>query len=181
MEIFLGVIDMRKNILFGISFFLLFIIALFADTDALFSVSTKYNQSAVFGGGIVKLSGEYLNQVQYNSGSGTDSKQIDFCYSASGTVTSATPVLIDMASLTDFRGESLSINSTKIWALKNTSSVASLSAGGTWLATQTIEMYGSLIFSSPLAGRSISSTTSQVYLSTPSSATYEIFIAGLKN
>ena len=173
----------RNNPLLGILLIacLLSYILYAGENDCLFSVSVKYNQTATFGGGNVMLAGEYLNEIRYQPGTATDGKEIDCYYSASGTVSSATPISIDLRSLTSFQGTALSINTVKIFALKNNGSVASISVGGVWLATETIEPYGSVIISSPLAGKTVSSGSSDIIISTASSSTYEIFIAGIKN
>ena len=157
-----------------------FSVCLFAGGEkARLNFSTKYQQANSFGTGEITLSGEFLNQVQFETG--TDTKQINAIYCATGTVSSASYDTINFQSLTDFVGSSLSFSKIKVFCIKNTTASATLSCGGTWLATETIELYGSIIKCYPDAGISVVATSSTIVLSATASTTYELFIAGIKN
>lgn len=174
---------MKKNLITACFLSLILVVCILAadETTSLFNVSIKYNQTADFGGGSIKLTGDFLNQIQYQNGTSTVGKELDFVYSATGTVSSLTPVIIDLTGLTNFRGVALSANKIKTFAVKNTDTVYGLSIGGSWIATESIEQYGLLLKSSPIAGLTVASGASSFIISAATSSNYEIFIAGIKN
>lgn len=174
---------MNKNLITAFFLSLILVVCILAadDTTSLFNVSIKYNQASDFGAGSIKLTGDFLNQIQYQNGTSTTGKEIDFVYSATGTVSSITPVTIDLAGLTNFRGTSLTAAKVKTFAVKNTDTTHTLSIGGSWIATESIEQYGLLLKSSPIAGLTVASSASSFIISAATSSNYEIFIAGIKN
>ena len=162
--------------------FLIISITCVADSlSVFFNFSEKYNQTSVFGGGTTKLVGEFSNQVQYESGTATDAKEVDTIYVATGTIPSAATLTVDLRSLADFKGTAFSFSKIKTFCVRNSSTTASISFGGTWVATETITPLGLNVKTSPLAGLTVASGASVVNVSTPSNSEYELAIIGIKN
>jgi len=174
---------MKKNSL-KLAFLLSFTLcSLLFGSDTLtvfFSFSEKYDQRSTFGGGSSKLTGEFENKFIFYPGTATDSKEADILYTATGSIASISTATIDLESLTDYKGTAFKFEKIKSFALKNSSSTNTISFGGTWIATETIQPLGINLKTAPLAGLSVSSITNKIQISTPSTSEYELLIIGIK-
>lgn len=133
--------------------------------------------------------GLFKKSQAYQSGTATDALECNGVYAHNADITSATAHVYDLQDLEDGFGGSLVFNRVKVFAIKNLSETGSLQIGSGStpflfdLATatiMTIPPMGLKLVVAPYAGIDASTTERLISVTTPSVASYDMVILGIK-